>query len=827
MATNLSGSTTAVFIVTLSAALEKAVTVGWVTADGTGKAGVDYEAASGSVTFEPGETAKQIQVVVYGREEGATSESRTFKILLTPPENAILDQELTEVIISVTDDEGAPVTSVTVATGPRGVKGDPGLSAYQLAVMQGEFVGTLDEWLQFERDAKVNADKAEAAANSVDDKISEATASAIAEASTQADRSTQQAVRSEAAADRAETAYVVGMPYKDVPTAQAAIDGGNIPVGNFFNVRSQSLLDYVDEYQNVAGVATPTGKSYPARKAIEEVLSTVRKDGSEEVVAKILNSFGFMIWKLLGNGSFGTKNTLITPDSVLLQHLQIKKTDLGALVLKDKAGFYKIIVDNNGNIPGASSGGGDAGLAARNASNLAYSANVKGQYNSAIQRPVANLNHCQWYGQSLGSDQECWPALSKVAKALLDNLMLGDSPRPNARGGAAFVPVGSATLKPLKAVVQDPSNPNIINTDAQVAALPPGAANEGEGAVAAVNFFREMWLQHHGLMQDANRRLVLSNGAVNGKTIEALSKGADPELYQRPLQAAQQVKAIADSQGLSYAVYALCWLQGEWNYTTAYGGDTTKEGYKAKLKQLYQDFVQDHCYAIAGQSKPCAIFTYQTSASFTNDTNDLAIGMAQWEFSKEEKNAYLVTPSYPAWDKGGHLNPNGSRWMDMQFGKVKHRVLTLGEGWEPLSPIGNTLKGRELLVDYHVPCPPLQFKAVAVGTTDTTYTQKGFRVQDDSGTVPIVSVEIATDTIIRITLGRDVVGSAKLFYADKTVHNGNGNVCDSDPFIAGDNYVYQAGSGQYAGENKPELIDKPYSLENWSIAFCVPVNIIS
>lgn len=827
MATNLSGSTTAVFIVTLSAALEKTVSVGWSTADGTGKAGVDYEAGSGSITFEPGETAKQIQIVVYGRAQGESGDSRTFKILLTPPENAILDQELTDVTITVIDDAGAPVTSVTVATGPRGRPGDPGLSAYQLAVNQGEFEGTLQEWLDKERSAKVNADRAEDAANSVDSKIAIATENAVGMASTQADRSTQQAARSEAAANRAETAYAVGMPYKDVAAAQAAINAGNIPVGNYFNVRSLSLLDYVDEYQNAAGVATPTGKSYPARKAIEEVLSTVRKDGSEEIVAKILNSFGFMVWKLLGDGTFGTKNTLITPESVLLKSLQFKKTDLGALVLKDRRGFYKIIVDNNGNIPGASSGGGNADVAARNASNLAYSANVKSQYNSAIQRPVANLNHCQWFGQSLGSDQECWPALSKVAKALLDNLMLGDSPRPNTRSGAAFVPVGSATLKPLKAVVQDPANPNIISTDAQVAALAPGAANEGEGAVAAVNFFREMWLQHHGLMQDPNRRLVLSNGAVNGRTIEALSKGANPELWQRPLQAAQQVKAIADAQGLTYAVYALCWLQGEWNYTTAYGGDTTKEGYKALEHKLYADFVQDHCYGIAGQQKPCAMFTYQTGASFTSDTNDLAIGMAQWEFTKEEKNAYLVTPSYPAWDKGGHLNSNGSRWMDMQFGKVKHRVLTLGEGWEPLSPIGNTLKGRELLVDYHVPCPPLQFKPVAVGTTDTTYTQKGFRVQDASGTVPIVSVEIATDTIIRIMLGRDVVGSAKLFYADKTVHNGNGNVCDSDPFIAGDNYVYQAGSGQYVGENKPELIDKPYSLENWSIAFCVPVNIIS
>ncbi|WP_330499529.1 hypothetical protein [Klebsiella pneumoniae] len=53
---------------------------------------------------------------------------------------------------------------------------------------------------------------------------------------------------------------------------------------------------------------------------------------------------------------------------------------------------------------------------------------------------------------------------------------------------------------------------------------------------------------------------------------------------------------------------------------------------------------------------------------------------------------------------------------------------------------------------------------------------------------------------------------------DKTSHNGNGCLKDSDPFLATENYVYTAGSGQYADENIPELVDKPYPLENWAWA---------
>lgn len=162
--TNLSGATTAVFIISLSSALEVPVNVAWETKDGTAKAGTDYEAASRSVTFEAGDTQKQIQVTVYGREDGDTA-SRKFSILLYPPENAILDQTLTEVEIHVTDSEGVAVTSLVVPTGPRGLKGDPGLSAYELAKLQG-FTGTLQEWLEIQNPSAEMLQKAEEAASS-------------------------------------------------------------------------------------------------------------------------------------------------------------------------------------------------------------------------------------------------------------------------------------------------------------------------------------------------------------------------------------------------------------------------------------------------------------------------------------------------------------------------------------------------------------------------------------------------------------------------------------------------------------------------------------
>jgi hypothetical protein len=46
----------------LSAASGKTITFNYATANGTKTAGVDYTAASGTVTFAPGETSKNIVI---------------------------------------------------------------------------------------------------------------------------------------------------------------------------------------------------------------------------------------------------------------------------------------------------------------------------------------------------------------------------------------------------------------------------------------------------------------------------------------------------------------------------------------------------------------------------------------------------------------------------------------------------------------------------------------------------------------------------------------------------------------------------------------------
>jgi hypothetical protein len=70
-----SGTTLFVFTVTLSAASDVPVTVNFATANGTAKAGEDYDAQSGTLTFAPGETTRTISIVVRGDKKKEANET--------------------------------------------------------------------------------------------------------------------------------------------------------------------------------------------------------------------------------------------------------------------------------------------------------------------------------------------------------------------------------------------------------------------------------------------------------------------------------------------------------------------------------------------------------------------------------------------------------------------------------------------------------------------------------------------------------------------------------------------------------------------------------
>ncbi|SOU08869.1 hemagglutinin [Xanthomonas arboricola pv. fragariae] len=81
-----SGTTTATFTVSLSAASGQTVSVNYITADGTATAGSDYAARSGTLTFAPGVTAQGVAITVNG--DTALEPNETFSVGLSGASNA-------------------------------------------------------------------------------------------------------------------------------------------------------------------------------------------------------------------------------------------------------------------------------------------------------------------------------------------------------------------------------------------------------------------------------------------------------------------------------------------------------------------------------------------------------------------------------------------------------------------------------------------------------------------------------------------------------------------------------------------------------------------
>ncbi|MCS5985031.1 hypothetical protein LNO19_22590 [Klebsiella quasipneumoniae subsp. similipneumoniae] len=556
--------------------------------------------------------------------------------------------------------------------------------------------------------------------------------------------------------------------YQTLAAAQADI--ANIPLGATTYYRSPDDSALAIEVMNVSGTLQPTGRKMPSQQAIDALLqyisSLISNDPSvtpfvqwEDVGGFILaqldkdylKTAGFEVGaKRLSMDSMDTEATNV-PEIVLQdehgfiiqrqtsQYLENSAgkfipADNNDYVIEDEHGFHIFSVMKTGT-PASSeealSAARDAYIAKMDNLALAASAAVNNTLVTGIQRPVFDYNLVITDGQSLSTGTEGWAALSTVAFEAENLLMFGDSVRPStdrATGGSTWNPLGGAALKPLKAVTQSIGGGSVL-TDAEVSALAPGAVNEGETVdVGAVNFWRQLQNDFHGVSVNPARKIIVLNCGVQGRTVEELSKGHPYNHYNRVIEAVTKVKSYIASQqpGATVGIVAFLYMQGEWNYWTSTTGTHDRATFLELTKQLRTDLITDCAYGICGQKLPPAWITYQTGGSYTDDTYNLAIGMAQLDMAEQVPGCYLATPVYQVTDKNGHLDPNGYRWTGMQFGKVLHRILDRGLDWKPMKPIKVVrYSDDEILACFNTPSPPAKFKETYVVNTATMYPNKG------------------------------------------------------------------------------------------------------
>src|SRR5687767_4381592 len=115
-----SGTTQATFVVALSAATSQSVSFSFATANGTATAGSDYVAASGALSFAPGEVEKPVVVLVNGDTVDEAQE--TFFLDISNVQNATVSSSRGNGFIVDDDGPTVSINDVSVTEGNSGTK---------------------------------------------------------------------------------------------------------------------------------------------------------------------------------------------------------------------------------------------------------------------------------------------------------------------------------------------------------------------------------------------------------------------------------------------------------------------------------------------------------------------------------------------------------------------------------------------------------------------------------------------------------------------------------------------------------------------------------
>jgi hypothetical protein len=131
------GTSSAIFTVSMSPISARTISVDWATANDTALAPVDYAAGTGTLTFNPGQTAKTVQVTASGDTTDEPDE--TFFVNLSNPTNATIADA--QGLGTIADDDAPPTVSIGNASVPEGNTGTaPATFTVSLSAASGKTV---------------------------------------------------------------------------------------------------------------------------------------------------------------------------------------------------------------------------------------------------------------------------------------------------------------------------------------------------------------------------------------------------------------------------------------------------------------------------------------------------------------------------------------------------------------------------------------------------------------------------------------------------------------------------------------------------------------
>jgi len=330
-------------------------------------------------------------------------------------------------------------------------------------------------------------------------------------------------------------------------------------------------------------------------------------------------------------------------------------------------------------------------------------------------------------------------------------------------------------------------------------------------SVSALNLFRKAQLKARGLASDPSRILANASSCVGGQSIAALSSGANPDIYQRNPQAVQILMQQAGIAKVTAGVFCVEFCQGGSDGTTPYAQ------YLASLI-AFRAQINSDILSITGQQDIPFFEIVQISGGNVPYYGNFDVVRAQHDFAMSTPGVYIAGIGANAQDFYAHYTANGERYVGALRAKVRHRVITQGLGWEHMHIRSAVARGVVVIINLHVPVPPVQALPTWVGNEQYLAADLGFCGFDAFGNqIAVVSAQIVGEATVRLIMATP---PARIRYG---YSNGSGNVYDSDSTLSEDEYVYVPGDGAPLVNDLPALVGQPMALQNPLCLYDLPV----
>lgn len=379
-----------------------------------------------------------------------------------------------------------------------------------------------------------------------------------------------------------------------------------------------------------------------------------------------------------------------------------------------------------------------------------------------------DVSHVLGTGQSLAVGSQGTPLLSTTQP--FDNYMFNTGPVAGGVNLSSFVPLTERGVETMSSALAALAT-QMAETEV-LAALPPPRNKH---------------------------RILVSVHGVGGTAYAGLKKGTAP--YANGMAQVTAARDITQKTGLTYVVRAVTNVHGESDHIAG------NAAYEQNLVEWQADYEKD-VRAITLQPEPIPMFQTQVSSWTRYGQATSLIPQAQLDAHvKNQGKIILVGPKYflPYAD-GVHLTGQGYRWLGEYYAKAYRTVVLEGRAFEPVRPKSARIAGNDVIVDFHVPSPPLVFDTQRV----TAVANMGFELSNGAARPPIIqSVTIMGPDKVRIQCATTPPATTRVRYAftgNALAFGGprtgpRGNLRDSDPTKS---------------RNGDDLF-------NWSVHFDVPV----